>query len=363
MRLSIVTVSILFLSACSVSSFDWPPVADEAFLAAPVEVGVNPGVTTIAFGSCVREDKPQPVWRAVLERDPDLFIFLGDNIYADSDDPNVFRKKYALLEQQPGFRALRASVPVIATWDDHDYGQNDIGAEYVSKDAARELMLDFWGASPSSKRRSQPGGIFTQYQFGEMGQRVQVILLDLRWNRSELITVTRDEWDNDRNPSDRGPYNVNPDGSAQMVGDAQWQWLTSVLKEPADVRIIGTSIQALADFTGWESWANFPRDRERLIAMLGAVDDSEVLLISGDTHWSEISRYEAPGIELVEVTSSGLTEEWKRVSPNRHRVGQPFADANFGLIQLDWSAKPVAVQISIVDTLGREQLQTTLSAN
>ena len=37
----------------------------------------------IAFGSCCDQDKPQPIWDAIIETQPELFIFLGDNIYGD----------------------------------------------------------------------------------------------------------------------------------------------------------------------------------------------------------------------------------------------------------------------------------------
>ena len=60
--------------------------------------------------------------------------------------------------------------------------------------------------------------------------------------------------------------------------------------------------------------------------------------MSGDTHWSELSRI--PQLEkptLIELTSSGLTEEWKAISPNRHRVGPAFAEANYGLISVEWN--------------------------
>ena len=90
----------------------------------------------IAFGSCARQDKPQPIWDAVLDSSPDLFIFLGDNIYGDTHDMAVLRGKYAELAAQPGFRRLAEQVPILATWDDHDYGENDAGSEYPHKEAS-----------------------------------------------------------------------------------------------------------------------------------------------------------------------------------------------------------------------------------
>src|SRR3989337_529307 len=40
-------------------------------------------LTRIAFGSCAKQTKDQPIWDAVLAAKPDLFVFLGDNIYGD----------------------------------------------------------------------------------------------------------------------------------------------------------------------------------------------------------------------------------------------------------------------------------------
>ena len=91
----------------------------------------GPPVSRIAFGSCARQDKEQPIWDAVVETKPEHFVFLGDNVYADTEDMDVMRAKYALLGKQPGYQKLKATCPVHATWDDHDYGANDAGAEYL----------------------------------------------------------------------------------------------------------------------------------------------------------------------------------------------------------------------------------------
>jgi alkaline phosphatase D len=110
-------------------------------------------LTRIAFGSCAKSDKPQPIWDAVLAARPDLFIFLGDNVYLDTRDPAVMRRKYAELAAQPGFQRLKASgIPILATWDDHDFGENDAGADYPMKEESRRLFLDFFGAPADSPR-------------------------------------------------------------------------------------------------------------------------------------------------------------------------------------------------------------------
>lgn len=319
--------------------------------------------TIIAFGSCVHQDRPQPIWQAVLADEPEVFVFLGDNIYGDSEDPTVLQSKYEQLGAVAGFQRLREQADVVAIWDDHDYGVNDGGIEYPSKEASRQVMLDFWNEPEESERRSRPDGIYTSYEYGERGQKVQLILLDLRWNRTPLVEIEDMAKREARLAQDIGPYDADLSAAATMLGEPQWQWLQQQLEVDVDLRIIGSSIQLLADFTGWESWANFPGDRQRFFALLQSAPVVPTVIISGDTHWSEFSRIDDAGLPyaLVEMTSSGLTEEWHAISPNRHRVGEAFAVANYGLMAVDWSGDSPVLDMSIRDESGAILIQQTVS--
>lgn len=73
-------------------------------------------VTRILFGSCLKQDKPVPIFETILPCEPEVFLFLGDNIYADTDDRELMRKKYAALGEMPGFIRLRETATVLATW-------------------------------------------------------------------------------------------------------------------------------------------------------------------------------------------------------------------------------------------------------
>lgn len=319
-------------------------------------------LTRIAFGSCAEQTGPQPIWTQVLAAQPDLFVFLGDNVYADTDEPAELQAAYERLGAQPGFQRLQASTEIIATWDDHDYGQDDIGADYVSKDASRRIMLDFFGEPADSPRRSQTGGIYTAYTYGPPGRTVQVILLDLRWSRSDLVEIRDDERLARREALNRGPYEANLASDARLMEEAQWRWLEEQLAQPADLRIIGSSIQLLAEFTGWETWANYPKERQRFIELLARYQREPVLIISGDVHWAEFSTiHETAGDwPLYELTSSGLTEEWSAISPNRHRVGEAFAEANFGLIEIDWDSPGPDLSLSVTNEAGRRLIEHRL---
>src|SRR4051794_4555839 len=75
-------------------------------------------LSRIIFGSCARQDKPQPIWDAVVAARPDIYLSLGDNIYGDTEDMAVMKKKYDMLAAIPGWQKLKQTCPMLATWDD-----------------------------------------------------------------------------------------------------------------------------------------------------------------------------------------------------------------------------------------------------
>ncbi len=319
--------------------------------------------TRIAFGSCAHQSKDQPIWDAILAAKPDLMILLGDNVYLDTRNVDDMKAKYALLAAKPGFRKLRDAVPIVATWDDHDFGENDAGADYPMKAESRRLFCDFFGEPADSIRRSRADGIYTDYLFGPAGQRLQIILPDLRWNRAPLKTIDRggqdyETWAKARHAAGKsvpGPYERQPEDGASQLGEPQWRWLEERLAQPADLRILASSLQVVSDFPGWEAWINFTHDHQRLIAAIRQKRANGLFCISGDTHYAEFSRLDLNvPYPLWDFTSSGLTEVWPVLPPNARRVGEAYRSQNFGLIEVDWAAG--AVQIGIHDVVGQRQL-------
>jgi len=306
-------------------------------------------VDRIALGSCAHHKRSQPIWEAVLAAKPDLFVFLGDNVYADTEDPEEMRAAYADLAAKPGFAELRGRVPVLATWDDHDYGVNDGGAEFPKKAMAEEIFHEFFRTPEDAPSRRRPG-IYSAHTFGvEKGERLQLILLDTRYFRGELVELPERGRD--------GPYDVNLDPSATILGEEQWIWLEERLREPADIRIIGSSIQVLPQDHHWERWENFPRERRRLLDLLQSCDTGPVLFVSGDRHMGELMRLDeedpaSPGFPVYELTTSGLTNAGggRRGEPNRHRVSPiNFQSRNFGMLVIDWERRKVAMELRDVE--------------
>ena len=326
-------------------------------------------LTRIAFGSCARQDKEQPIWDSVLATRPDLFVFLGDNIYGDTRDMSELRRKYAQLAAKPGFRKLRASTPVLAIWDDHDYGENDAGADYPMKEQSRQIFLDFWEEPADSPRRSR-NGIYASYVFGPEDRRVQVILPDLRYNRTpiarqDLGGMSYEEWEAAMRKAGGevpGPYARSPEHAATMLGERQWAWLEEQFEVPAQLRIFASSLQVFADFPGWEAWANYARDQQRLIDLIRRKRAGGVIFISGDTHYAELTRLDVNvPYPFWELTSSGLTEVWPVNVPNANRLGPQLREANFGLIEIDWRASPVRVTLKACDIGGIPRIEQRVS--
>ncbi len=285
----------------------------------------------IAFGSCNRQNLPQPLWEVIAAREPDLWIWCGDNIYGDSREAEVLEEKYRQQFERPEYAAFRERFPVIGTWDDHDYGENNAGADYPLKEIAAELALDFMEVPSDDPRRAREG-IHGAYSFGPEGRRVKVLLIDDRF------------------------FAVNPKKpGADLLGPAQQAWLEKELRETdAQINLLVSGIQVLPAEHGWEKWANFPASREWLLALLKEHPVPGLFLLSGDRHIHEISLLEGagPGGDLVEITSSGLTHSWEDFpgEPNRLRRGPIHRGKGFGLIQIDWEADPVRVTAAIIDT-------------
>ncbi|HEY1187450.1 MAG TPA: alkaline phosphatase D family protein [Gemmata sp.] len=305
-------------------------------------------LTKIAFGSCVDQDKPVPIFDTIAAAKPDLLLLLGDNMYADLDrkvkvTPDVIREKYAQVGKLPGFVKLKAACPMLATWDDHDYGKNDAGAEWEHKDGAQKEFHDFFGTPNDSPRRTQKG-VYHAEIYGPPGKRVQVIMLDTRYFRGPLKKGPFD-------PKTRiAPYLPNTDAGATLLGADQWTWLEAQLQKPAELRLLVSSVQVVSEEHPFEKWTTFPKEREKLYALLKSTGANGVMILSGDRHLADISVDSTSiGYPLYDVTSSGFNQaskSWRAPEPNSKRVaGMPFGD-NFGFITIDWAADPrVAVQI------------------
>ncbi len=289
---------------------------------------------TITFGSCNKETEPQPFWAEMKPLKPDLWIWLGDNIYADTGDDKVFRAKYNKQLSNKNYAKFVSQTPIVGIWDDHDYGVNNGGKEFAQKDIAKVAMLDFLQVPQDADVRKREGA-YQAFTFGKNDTQVKIILLDSRYFRDEPIRENR-------------KYIPNETGT--ILGEAQWKWLENELKNStAQIHIIANGIQVLQEEHAYEKWANFPNERQRLLDLLIDYQVDTPILLSGDRHIAEFAQMEYKGKSIVELTSSGLTHSYDALEsePNKHRVGKLITSLNYGCMMIDWSGDKPEVTIQI----------------
>jgi len=300
------------------------------------------GVRKLAWGSCAQQDWPQPYWDTVATMKPDLLVLAGDNVYGDCSNYSCQEliAAYDELAAKPSFQGARRSLPMIVTWDDHDFGLSDGHAANPFKAKAKELFVEFWQIPPEDARRGREG-VYTHYIWGQKGQRLQVILLDTRWFRSEFLPTD--------SPMAPGKERYTPDTgnrSKSMLGEQQWSWLRSCLLEPAELRLIVSSVQLVADGHGWEAWRLLPFERERFYVLLQEVAASPVVVLSGDRHVGGFYATRS-GARVLEATASSWTHTSLRPGDEAgpDRLGPLVRVNNFGVVEVDWSARVVNITL------------------
>jgi alkaline phosphatase D len=318
-----------------------------------------PQDTRIAFSSCGHEDASQPILSLAAAYKPDLFIFLGDNIYGDTDNMDTLRAKYQRLAAKPEYQALESATRILATWDDHDFGRNDAGKHYPFKAQSKEIFLEHFKEPANSTRRQHPGVYHTEYL--KQGDRVvQILLLDVRTFRSDLLPYDKSA----KLPRDHYFYTldykpqVSPDST--LLGAEQWSWLEAELKKPADIRLVCSGSQFGIEFNGYEAWANFPHEQQRMLDLIRTTQANGVFFLTGDVHYGEISRIENPGsYPIYDITASGITSTWDFPTPNKNRIEGPVMDNHFGLLTIRWEKEPV-VKMEIIDKTNNVRVEYTV---
>jgi alkaline phosphatase D len=316
---------------------------------AQADLTVRKEVKTIAFGSCAHPDSPMPALQVAIEQKADVFIWLGDNIYGDTQDIETLISEYRALGEHDAFKELADKTRMLATWDDHDYGWNDAGRHYPLREASKEAFLSFWKEPAQSPRRERPG-IYMSYLFDGGRKDVHVILLDTRSFRDDLLPASNIAFQGTNGIGYAADYVPYTTADSTLLGSAQWKWLEKQLEVKADVRIIGSSTQFGIEWNGYECWGNFPHEREKMAHMIqqsNALNQTmgrpvvPVIFISGDVHYGEISGWKSANSALptsldtlFDVTSSGITSKWDFATPNSNRLDGPVMENNIGMLQI-----------------------------
>lgn len=326
---------LILLFSCKETISEKPKVEDEKETPLVAQTDF-----TMVFASCNHQDMKQPLWRPIIKTQPDVFIWGGDNIYADTDDMVKMKAEYQKTKKRPDYVELVSKTKVIGTWDDHDYGNNDAGTEWKVKAEAQQLMLDFLDVPENDIRRNREG-VYHSQTFPTPNGSVKVILLDTRYFRDSV-----------QKSNEKGvryqPWKKGEGGT--VLGTTQWQWFQKELEDEAPTfTVIVSSIQFLADEHGWEQWGNFPEEVAKMYQTLKNAQSPNIIILSGDRHLAEFSVAEVEGLAypLVDFTTSGMTNTYpgSPQDPNRYRKGNQIQQLNFGVLTFDFKNKKVKMEI------------------
>lgn len=271
----------------------------------------------IAFGSCADYigEKGDSIMETIAKKtNPDLFLWLGDNVYYEKQDycsPIGMEKALETRFSHPLASAFLQNISQRAIWDDHDYGPNDSDSSFVYRSESQKIFAKFWKDTPIKLNKNG----------------------DLRWfeRRGDLLIIGLD------NRSHRGPVGT------QMLGSNQLNWLQYVLQQNQDANLVLIAVgsQVLNESHVFENYVRYP-ERDRFLAILDQAPQQRLLLLTGDRHHSETNRLVLPsGKKLVEYTSSSMSSKLfaptsKEVQENIHLdPASVVTQYNYGLLELD----------------------------
>lgn len=282
-------------------------------------------IKRFVFGSCNNQNEPQPLWNEMLKQKPDLFIWGGDNVYADKEKPLNVKLAYEKQKNQPDYKKFSSQVKIIGTWDDHDFGGNNSNGRYSQKKESQEIFLNFLNEPLNSSRRKQEG-VYTSYTYG----KVKFILLDNR-------------------------YFMDLDPRASMLGEKQWQRLEKELKKNrASVTFIMSGLSILSPVHPFSdgAWPNYPTERDRLLELVDRYKTKGVVFLTGDMHFSSIFRRRGH----LEFISSGLTHRVPRILwwYLGRRYETSFFGINYGQVDIAWDNGAPIITMSIRNRKGAE---------
>jgi len=255
--------------------------------------------------------KDSSIFETMAKDKADFMLWLGDNWYTREVDFSRWGMWYRPHRDRsmPVLQNFLKSMPHYAIWDDHDYGPNDIGSNYILKETSRQVFMNYW-CNPSYGESGK--GIYTMFSYAD----VDFFLTDNRtWRSADDV---------------KDSVNGKPNMQKQMLGKQQLEWLkNSLLYSSAVFKIIVVGSQVLNSASPYNKWEDFPGDYSELMNFLEEYNISGVIFLTGDRHHSEIIKKERPGnYPLYDITVSPLTS-------GTHKFAGPEKDNPLRVFGLD----------------------------
>jgi len=277
------------------------------------------------------------IFKKIYEQKPDFMLWLGDNTYmreADWTTKTGIHYRYTHTRSLAEIQPLLGSCHHYAIWDDHDYGSNDADKTFPNKNITLETFKLFWTNPNYGLGNKEQEGISGTFTWGD----VQFFLLDDRFFRTA---------------------NKNYASNRAILGEEQVEWLINALaSSSASFKIIAVGSQFISTAKEKENFANFPEEKQKIIDAIQKNKVSGVLFMTGDRHFSELSKLETPKAPpIYDLTVSPLTSGIHNPEKEGNSLRVPntlVVEHNFAIIEVTGKRKERVMSIKIINKDGKE---------
>jgi alkaline phosphatase D len=286
--------------------------------------------------------QPYALLDRVAAQDLDLFLFVGDTIYADVPRDQAvttlagYRAKHRENREDAALQRLLARTAVAAIWDDHEVA-NDFDGSHPALAEGRRALREYW-----PMRTGDPTILYRRLS---CGPAADIVILDTRQYRSP---------------------NATPDGPGKtMLGRGQKEWFKEeLLASRAPFKFVVSSIPFLGPF-GPDKWNGFATERDELKRFFRQERIDGLVFLSADMHLA-MDLADRDGLRDF---IAGPIGAWPfcRILPRRGplRHTERFSLCNtttYGQIAVRPEASPPEIEVQIRDGEGTIRYSTRITA-
>jgi alkaline phosphatase D len=223
----------------------------------------QPGNVKFAFSSCARTGSEHVVFDTIRQREPAVFLHLGDLHYENISrpDPRIFRAAWDTVLSSSTQAALYRNVPLAYVWDDHDFGPNDADGRSPSRPVARAVYREYAPHYPLAAG-SGDGAIYQAFTLG----RVRFVMTDLR--------------------SERVANRLRDEPGKSMMGAAQKAWFLQELLDSSRSHSMvfwTSSVPWIGEKSG-DQWASYSHERLEIANFIAEHRIKNLCILCGDAH-------------------------------------------------------------------------------
>jgi alkaline phosphatase D len=322
-----------------VKNSDTHAVLDDRFLST---VDLQKPGARVALMSCMNDSKGamNEMWSVAEKAELDYLLFIGDNVYGDFlflHGPNYLWSRYVETRSNIPFYHWKELKPVIAVWDDHDFGKNNSDGKYKYKNHAYQIFQTFFAQEPDGKSLFRGWGNSTFFQAFDQN----FAFFDSRYYRAL----------------------PNPDGDPAFLGREQIDWMSKAMRNrPRPTWVL----QGSPMFGRREKQASYeyhaPRELEYFVDELRALK-SPVIFGGGDLHFTEISKVDKNllGYGTFELISSCMHSNTKsKYYDNPNPRLQGYLKENFLVLEKSPGKDSMSWRVTCLAAKSTSPFQATL---